>query len=608
MSYFCRTPKSQLNTEVIAEERWINSELAEGRRSHRGTATTTVALERTPRVDRPSYCPMSNFVHDFLFIDEGAKGPTRDRKDTSGKHRHIQQQILRRKAADTGAFISPSILLARDVKTSRSAFAKVTDKAVSITGCEITEDALRPSRDSQHPSIDVDQKERAHRDYEHKSTKRKGRVQLFRPVATEGSTVDPFRCSSHPITDPVHNLLTYFQTLWSSRYPGTAYGKHIDDDPFACHHVLRDCITDGLVMACVLAAMSARLESFHSCSSQKLTDRCINEALRLLRQRLSAAVTQDSLDGQIVYAILKLYGAEAYRSNLDRAMVHLHGASAAASNLISWADVEPKYVLTMCGTGEATLLPRVWQSPASFPIVMDPGSLQAYKSKDSTYQALLDKALLSGVDTTGRLINQWLSSAPAEIYRLTSISTLGEVVSDMREWATVRRGLLQSPAGDESEISRAIKWTHLRRFALVFRLMSVSAAGDAFSHCLRVSLIVWLAIAADLSGFQRNLEIVAKHLIQILDQIHVSEEQYQEELVLWSLYLGAIIASPETDRSWFVERLRVYTRRAVTDGWCAKEHSCSQYLQAICERCFYLSAIEIRNVQDVSRWLEEAEA
>jgi hypothetical protein len=134
---------------------------------------------------------------------------------------------------------------------------------------------------------------------------------FVRAICGRNESVDPFGCTSIPITKTVHQLLLFFDSLW---YPRTLIRPDFSASfTSSGHKVMQECIFDPLQMNAVLASMSSRLENFHNQSIVGGSKQFIDSAIGILHQNLA---DNTHLTGKHIYAIMKLYSAEAYRGDI----------------------------------------------------------------------------------------------------------------------------------------------------------------------------------------------------------------------------------------------------------------------------------------------------
>jgi hypothetical protein len=337
-------------------------------------------------------------------------------------------------------------------------------------------------------------------------------------------------------------------------------------------------------MNCVLASVGSGLENFHGHSIKGGSKQYIEQAIRILRQRLS---NKAKLDGKHIYAIMKLYVAEAYRGNLNEALIHLNGARAAYSRLNSWTALDPHYTPTLCGMGEAYFLPKVWEVPATFPTIADPG-LAMFCFSDEVLQEYLGHQ-----DETGQSLLACLSLMRENRH---GIGTLRQVVIDMIEYAAVRRTMSSREYLGEPVPVNVTQWAHLRRFAFVFRLMSIEAVQKPLFHLIRVALVIWLAVVVDFTGFERNLEVLVTHLRDITKLTPGLEMAENAEVTTWILLLGAVVGDGGT-RLWFVEAL---ANSSIVNTGMAQWFS---FLETTSQRCLYCQTIQRQSLGELAKEL-----
>jgi hypothetical protein len=401
-------------------------------------------------------------------------------------------------------------------------------------------------------------------------------------ICAKGKSIGPFNSTSVPITSTVHQMLVHFESMW---YPRTLTQPNLSFSfTSSGQHVLQECIFDSLQINCVLAIMGSRLETCFGHIVEGGSKQYILQAIRVLRQRLGERPADL---GKYIYATMKLYGSEAYRSNLNEALIHLKGARALWGQLDSWTDINPEYVPTLCGMTEVYFLPKVWETPATFPTMADPGPATICFSED-ILQEYLDPQ-----DETALALFTYLDLKGEE-------GILRQIVVDMIEYASVRRAMSSRVYLGQPVSVLVTQWAHLRRFSFVFRLMSIDAANQPLLHALRVSLVVWLALIADFHGFERCLEIVGLHLRDIASLIVKAEIVKHPEVTAWILLLGAVVGDGNT-RQWFVEAL---ANSEVFDmGSDLGVAQLFSFLETTSQRCLYCETIQRQSLGELAKEL-----
>jgi hypothetical protein len=551
----------------------------------------------------------------FLFVNKNVKSTTLSRAEanqTTDVSRHVQEQVHRTKKEQSkqrleegGPFALSSSTLDiiklthvphtpstsfENNRTSKTEGLKQVDSwsvarvpaggATSI----VTLNQSRKTRQQHHinkPSLrhlnaaQLRRSEQASQDAD--STPK-----LHYSIFAKGKSIDPFNSTSVPITSTVHQMLVHFESMWYPRtltQPNTSFSFTSSGQ-----HVLQECIFDSLQINCVLAIMGSRLETCFGHVIEGGSKQYILQAIRILRQRLGERPADL---GKYIYATMKLYGSEAYRSNLNEALIHLKGARALWGQLDSWTDIDPEYAPTLCGMTEVYFLPMVWETPATFPTMADPGPATICFSED-ILQEYLDPR-----DETAETLFAYLDLHGEE-------GIMRRIVVDMIEYASVRRAMSSRVYLGQPVPALVTQWAHLRRFSFVFRLMSINAAHQPLLHALRVSLVVWLALIADFHGFERCLEIVGLHLRDIASLIVKADMAQHPEVTAWILLLGAVVGDGDT-RPWFVEALaNSDTFDMGSNLGIAQWYS---FLETTSKRCLYCQTIQRQSLGELAKEL-----
>jgi hypothetical protein len=341
--------------------------------------------------------------------------------------------------------------------------------------------------------------------------------------------------------------------------------------------------------------MSSRLENFHNQSIVGGSKQFIESAIGILHQNLA---DNTHLTGKHIYAIMKLYSAEAYRGDIKGALVHLNGARAVYNRLEKRAALElgSHYSPTLWGVGETMLLPQLWDTPTTFPTVGDPGHGHL------CFPAELLPEYLGASDETAESLLPYVNSLDEGTHNL---SPLRQLIFDLTEYAAVRRTMSAHEAQCHPVLPSVTQWAHLRRFALVFRLLSINAMRDPLVHALRLALVIWLAIVVDFVGFERSIEMVVGHLREIISLISKEEMARNPHVTAWIMLLAAGVSEGEM-RAWFVWALgRLAGPAENMMQWFL-------YVEVISRRCLYCetiqqqSLVELANELYLNRWSLDA--
>jgi hypothetical protein len=383
--------------------------------------------------------------------------------------------------------------------------------------------------------------------------------------------------------------LTYFESLFFSQTVlQPASSSRFQS---AGHQVVKDCISDHLQMKCVLAAMAVRRETFDSQSIEGGSANYISQAVLALQSRLKKSSV---IDSKLMYSVMKLYEAEAFRSNLEGALIHLHGAQCIAQEIDLWKDLDQSYTATLCGSEQAYFLAKVWSTPREFPVFADPGPAMSCFSGDLMQDYLMGDRPHDG---TGRILQESLLMHNGAAKAATD---LHQIIVDLIEYSSVRRNMLLQEHTGLPIPAVLSQWAYLRRYALVFRLMSVSIIESDFLHAIRVALVIWLSVVANYTAFDRNLQIVATHLQEVMARLLPYEELGAPEAVVWMLMLGASCGDVQYSRPWFICQLSDFSRpidpyaeRGVEEWF-----NC---LESSSQKCLYCELIQKQSLVDIAR-------
>jgi hypothetical protein len=530
----------------------------------------------------------------FLWVNKSAGSTILSRAEadeTMRIFRHVQEyiqwtkdeQVRRPLETDAPLALSPSTL--KIINTSST-----TPVCLSDRPCEnrrtLQADAIRMAESWSARGVTLaDSLSNGYRGQQRQNAKTTPPT-LHRPICGKGESVDAFDCTSIPITQSVHQLLVYFESLWySSNLVRISQPTNLTSPG---HQVMQECIFDSLQMSCVLATAESRLQNFHNHSLKGGSKQYIERAIRQLSHRLGSG---GKLEGKHIYAIMRLYVAEAYRGNLSEALLHLNGARAAYNRMDPQTELDRHYTTTLCGMAEAAFLSKVWETPAIFPTIADPGVAEIC-FRDEVLQDYL-----AGEHESARALLICLESMAQPQY---GIVTLRQVLIDMIEYAIVRHNITSREYIGQPIPETVTKWAHLRRSALVFRLMSIDAAKNPLLHIIRVGLVIWLDVAVDFSGFERNLELIVMHLRDIIRLMPKADTTLHKDVMAWIILLGAIVGDRST-RLCFVKALGNLDMFGTPSdlsvaGW-------FEFLEDTSRSCLYCQTIQRQSLVDLAKEL-----
>ncbi|CZR56876.1 uncharacterized protein PAC_06765 [Phialocephala subalpina] len=406
-------------------------------------------------------------------------------------------------------------------------------------------------------------------------------------ISSANKAVDPFDSVPVQITRSVHHLLMFFESMFFSN---TATRPSSSNYLSASRNVIRDCIFDEVQLKCLLASIASRREIFDHQLINGGATWYIQQAVMALQDRLRHSSV---IDHKLMYAMIKLYVAEAYQSNAEAALTHLRGAQTAYNQIGTWHDFDTSYTPTLCASGEAFFLPRVWKTPTVFPTLADPGPAMACFSTDLVQQYVLDSMPR---DSTAQKLLSELSNYPIA---QGQSKTLQEIIAEILEFSSVRQAMLSREHLDLAIPVLVSQWAHLRRFALVFRLMSVPILNNDFLHAVRVSLVLWLQMIANYSGFDQSLKIVARHLTDIVVQALLYGNAEFSEVMVWVCLIGASTGNGDT-RKWFIGQLSRLSMRF--DPNCSMSmDELRMFLVTKSQGCLYCELLQRQSHLDIAR-------
>jgi len=371
-------------------------------------------------------------------------------------------------------------------------------------------------------------------------------MQLNNVIHNVGKVVDPFDCASIPITQEVHHLLSYFGSLFFKQ----DMGKH-PSPPFhdsACFQVIQDCIFDKVQMTCIVSAMASRREHFDGQFTRGRSSILFQAAMTALRNRIEHS---GEIDTQLIYCVMKLCHTESYRSNFEEAIVHLNGARVALKKLGSWCNLDSRYTSTLCGSGHAFHVSKVWKQPMAFPCLVDPGRAISCFPTELVHLARSGSPL----EESGEQLLAAVSSSSCDAML---VSSLQQTILDLSEFSIVKHNILLSELCGVNVPTFVTQWLDLRRYSLLSRLLSAQIVRNDFLHALRVSLVLWLTVIANYKGFDHDLQSVATHLQDVVMQIRPIKGHCNAKAFSWMLMMGAVAGDAQDVRLWFGLQLSVF--------------------------------------------------
>lgn len=395
------------------------------------------------------------------------------------------------------------------------------------------------------------------------------------------STADPFCSISMSFNEVVQICLQHLETLWKTRSTS-------QKQALGCQAVL-ECMSDRLQLACLVAAVTSRLENLYGIAFPGTSIAYTQVAIRELQKRLNQGLDFKSKD---IWAIMNLYVAEAYRNNFSAAMLHLNGAVAASAR-IGTQLLDCNSTSTICGAVEECFLPHILFEPVIFKTVADPGPAK----KMAWYDAFWGR---KESDRDDRLASTLILS-----YRRRELDTTQKVIrigilQDILEYTRVRRRTVQLEQASRPVPEIITRWAYLRRINLVLRLLSGKITpNDLISHCVRICLIAWLNIIADVSALSRGLETLATHLRDVIQQLPGYEITNHSMLMIWMFFIGAVTGSKEGDAHWFIQCLTEFLAKSKAVPK-VKPKELFDFLEGLNEGFFYCRELQRKSVEELA--------
>lgn len=348
----------------------------------------------------------------------------------------------------------------------------------------------------------------------------------------------------------------------------------------ACCQILQNCIFDDVQMRCILATMAVRREYYDGQILGGRSAAHIQAALMAVREHLQSSQVVNT---RLIYSIMKLCHAEAYRNDFDSAFVHLTAARAVLEQLGSWRDLDLEYVATLCGSGHAYRVTAIWMQPRSFPCLVDPGHASSCFPFE-IYQLFI---------FTNRPCNETGQQrfSVVTVYDAEAAALLQQIMLELVEYCTVQNNMLHFDQCGLLIPRIVAQWAPLRRYALLSKLLSIEITRNPFLHAVRVSLILWLTTIANFAGYDQDLQIVAVHLRDIMAQISADDEQENSEMVSWILIMGAMAGNARCVSPWFIHQLA----KLLGDNHSSKGKTTGEWficLETLCHQAVYCEPVQ----------------
>lgn len=534
---------------------------------------------------------------DFLFVNKNASSTTLSRSEgeaTMAIYRHVQKRV--RDPKPCGVTSSTDIRIPKSRNSKKKAEKTTEDELTGSTRAdakvqtgtqELSKSGSAESQLGYRKTRSLCNTATSRPKYKSgENSLENGLSNLCRSIIPTNNAIDPFGSTPVPLTHDVQRLLLYFESMFFSQ---TSIQSSQVGFISAARNVVQDCIFDEVHVKCLLSSIASRREMIDCQVVVGGAAWYIHQATLSLQNRLKKSPI---IDLKLMYAMMKLYIAEAYQCNAEGALVHLRGAQAAYNQIGTWNEFDTNYTPTLCASGEPYFLRHVWTQPIVFPTLADPGiasscfSFHMMQTYVSTNTLSTDK---------GRLLINFLSRYEE---RSNHAGTMRQIVADLLEYSTIRHNMLQREnLGLEVPILVS-QWAHLRRFALIFRLMSISIVGDDLLHMLRVAIVLWLQFNANFAGFNKNVQIVAGHLQEVVSSIPSERLLRFSEIMIWISLLGISVGDDKT-KSWFEKRMSYLSRVVDFEGTWGLEQW-QAYLVRISQECLFCELLQMQGVVDIA--------
>jgi hypothetical protein len=402
-------------------------------------------------------------------------------------------------------------------------------------------------------------------------------------LCSRGNGVDPFSSTATPIDHTTHNLIQhYIRVLVPStfRVEAHAYRSTTTRHAASTFEVVRRSMSNEMHMAALLAVSASRVKHVVKKDLGKNSaEAFMYNAVRALRKHLRSESVV--IDQATILDIFWLFQAESYSRRYDASMVHLRIVKQLVEG-IGGLRMLDRYMMESIMIGDILVSIETFVPPI-FPFICDPGGLEPSQIS----------ALSMKMDSQLRCLGQGFIQEHLCL-------ELRLVISDLVHCMQMAQWLWSQSKPDPNDV----KWTTLRSYSLLHRLLSVSLStqSDLRLHgkeeCCRVALIMWLGQVTTSTGVatrsgNMNAGRLKDRLLEygMLDPGSCADTR----LLAWMLVVGAFATANTDTEAWFLVALRKILAELHIKG--------NDRFRNMLEEYFYLDGMQSKSLQRIGKEL-----
>ena len=400
---------------------------------------------------------------------------------------------------------------------------------------------------------------------------------IIRPICFKGNAVDPFDTAATKIDFQAHKILQYYiNVLYPATWLAELRGAQSEDKHNQAVTLVKNCISNELHMFSILAATASRMENYEHNKIQGGCAFLIQRAMIALQRYLKS---NSYVDSQVIYDVFNLFCAEAYRWNIDAALVHLQAVQTLVK-LLGGSHKLDRGIMETIIIGDMFLAAELLAPPILI-LDWDPG-----KASEQAFSLEGVKCSISVADQGQALL--YSSQAPIVARRLRT------VIEDMIECVQ-----LTDYAWTDRESQPSIsRWLFVRNLAIRHRLLSMKFKNVA-TEALRIALIMWIMIVMTSFGARRSAKVMVTRLKENLLKTEGIDWNEHYGLLVWVFLIGAIAAEGTSAENWFLAHFAKICQYRRISG--------ETQLCELCKSFFYVDTIQRPSLRNLVKRLSSAE-
>ena len=528
----------------------------------------------------------------LLFVNQDATSPSSSQCEAAVRrkiNRHVQHWQLGTKFAAKQRALreGPAFhILAggngRTMKMQERVLAGLVCQPLARESFKYSSRSLTPERDSTLPDTLNSQPLARKEQSEDEDILTLSCFELRLPprLCSKGDNVDPFSCTASPIDHATYDLIQhYLRVIVPStfRVEAQAYRFTTTRHAASTFDVVRRSMSNEMHMSALLAVSASRLSHVVKKDLGKNSaELFMYRAIKALRNHFRSDSV--AIDQATILDVFWLFQAESYSRSYDASMVHLRIVKHLVESIGGLRTLD-RYVMESIMIGDILVSIETWNPPI-FPFVCDPGEL------DSSRRSALSLKTDLQLSHLGRGFNQGT-------FRPELRLIIDDVVScmQMAQWVWSQSTL------DPNDV----KWTMLRSYSLLHRLLSVDQSQSdsrlfAREECCRVALLMWLGQVTTSTGIAtRSGNMNAGRLKDRLLRYDVlNATRYTERrLLAWMLVVGAFATANIDAQAWFLVALsKILEDLKIT---------ATGILRNLLEEFFYLGTVQGKGLQRIEK-------